>query len=161
MVRAVKGITMEHAGNLNASGIKFALVVARFNELFSEKLLEGAIDCLKRHGATENDIDIIRVPGSFEIPYAASRLAKSKKYDSIICLGVVIRGQTPHYEYINSEVAKGVAKISLDNNMPVIFGIVTADTLEQAIERSGTKSGNKGFTAAMTAIEMVNLFKEI
>jgi len=152
---------MEHAGNLNASGSKFALVVARFNEFFSEKLLEGAIDCLKRHGADEASIDIIRVPGSFEIPYAASRLAKSKKYDSIICLGVVIRGATPHYEYINSEVAKGIAKISLDNNLPVIFGLVTADNLEQAIERCGTKSGNKGFTAAMTAIEMVNLFKEI
>jgi 6,7-dimethyl-8-ribityllumazine synthase len=152
---------MEHSGKLNAAGCKFAIIVARFNEFFSEKLLEGALDCLKRHGASEGDIDIIRVPGSFEIPYAASRLAKTKKYDSILCLGVVIRGQTPHYEYINSEVAKGVAKISLDNDLPVIFGLVTADTIEQAIERSGTKSGNKGFTAAMTAIEMVNLFKEI
>jgi len=152
---------MEHSGNLNAAGCKFAIIVARFNEFFSEKLLDGALDCLKRHGASDGDIDIIRVPGSFEIPYAASRLAKTKKHDSILCLGVVIRGQTPHYEYINSEVAKGVAKISLDNDMPVIFGMVTADTMEQAIERSGTKSGNKGFTAAMTAIEMVNLFKEI
>jgi 6,7-dimethyl-8-ribityllumazine synthase len=152
---------MEHSGKLNAEGCKFAIIVARFNEFFSEKLLEGALDCLKRHGASEGDIDIIRVPGSFEIPYAASRLAKTKKYDSILCLGVVIRGQTPHYEYINSEVAKGVAKISLDNDLPVIFGLVTADTIEQAIERSGTKSGNKGFTAAMTSIEMVNLFKEI
>jgi len=152
---------MEHSGKLDAAGSKFAIIVARFNEFFSEKLLDGALDCLKRHGASDGDIDIIRVPGSFEIPYAASRLAKTKKYDSILCLGVVIRGQTPHYEYINSEVAKGVAKISLDNDMPVIFGIVTADTIEQAIERSGTKSGNKGFTAAMTAIEMVNLFKEI
>jgi 6,7-dimethyl-8-ribityllumazine synthase len=152
---------MEHSGNLNAAGSKYAIIVARFNEFFSEKLLEGALDCLKRHGASAGDIDIIRVPGSFEIPYAASRLAKTKKYDSVLCLGVVIRGQTPHYEYINSEVAKGIAKISLDNDLPVIFGIVTADTIEQAIERSGTKSGNKGFTAAMTAIEMVNLFKEI
>jgi len=152
---------MEHSGNLNAASSKFAIIVSRFNEFFSEKLLEGALDCLKRHGAADGDIDIIRVPGSFEIPYAASRLAKTKKYDSILCLGVVIRGQTPHYEYINSEVAKGIAKISLDNDLPVIFGIVTADTIEQAIERSGTKSGNKGFTAAMTAIEMVNLFKEI
>jgi len=152
---------MEHSGNLDAAGSKFAIIVARFNEFFSEKLLDGALDCLKRHGASDEDIELIRVPGSFEIPYAASRLAKKKKYDSILCLGVVIRGQTPHYEYINSEVAKGVAKISLDNDVPVIFGIVTADTIEQAIERSGTKSGNKGFTAAMTAIEMVNLFKEI
>ncbi|MCP4580219.1 MAG: 6,7-dimethyl-8-ribityllumazine synthase [candidate division Zixibacteria bacterium] len=152
---------MEHAGNLNAAGSKYAVVVSRFNEFFSEKLLEGAVDCLKRHGASEEDIDIIRIPGSFEIPYAASRLAGTKKYDSIICLGVVIRGQTPHYDYINSEVAKGVAKISLDNNLPVIFGLVTADTLEQAVERCGSKSGNKGFSAAMTSIEMVNLFKEI
>ena len=116
---------------------------------------------IKRHGADEKNIDIIRVPGSFEIPYAASKIAKSKKYDSIICLGVVIKGQTPHYEYINNEVAKGIAKIALDSDLPVIFGLVTADTIEQAIERSGTKSGNKGFAAAMTAIEMVNLFKEI
>ncbi len=116
---------------------------------------------MKRHGASEEDIDIIRVPGSFEIPYAASRLAATKKYDSIICLGVVIRGSTPHYDYINNEVAKGVAKISLDNNLPVIFGLVTADTLEQAVERCGSESGNKGFSAAMSSIEMVNLFKEI
>jgi 6,7-dimethyl-8-ribityllumazine synthase len=152
---------MEHSGNLNAAGMKTAIVVARFNEFFSEKLLEGAIDCLKRHGANEKDIDIIRVPGSFEIPYAASRLAKNNKHHAVICLGVVIRGQTPHYEYINSEVAKGIAKISLDSGLPVIYGLVTADTLEQAIERSGSKSGNKGFAAAMTAIEMVNLYKEI
>jgi 6,7-dimethyl-8-ribityllumazine synthase len=152
---------MEHAGNLNAAGIKTAIIVSRFNEFFSEKLLEGALDCLNRHGAEEKNIDIVRVPGSFEIPYAASKIAKSKKYDSIICLGVVIKGQTPHYEYINNEVAKGIAKIALDSDLPVIFGLVTADTIEQAIERSGTKSGNKGFTAAMTAIEMVNLYKEI
>lgn len=152
---------MEHAANLIASGAKFAIVVSRFNEFFSEKLLEGAVDCLKRHGASEGDIDIVRVPGSFEIPYAANRLAKSQKYDSIICLGVVIRGQTPHFEYINNEVAKGIANISMATNLPVIFGLVTADTLEQAIERCGSKSGNKGFQAAMTSIEMVNLFKEI
>jgi 6,7-dimethyl-8-ribityllumazine synthase len=152
---------MEIAGNLNASGIKFAITISRFNEFFSEKLLEGALDCLKRHGAAEADFTIVRVPGSFEIPYAASRLAKNKKYDAIICLGVVIRGQTPHYEYINNEVAKGIAKISLERDLPVIFGLVTADTLEQAIERCGSKSGNKGFTAAMTAIEMANLYKEI
>ena len=152
---------MEHTGNLNATGIKTAIIVSRFNEFFSEKLLEGALDCLKRHGADEKHIDIIRVPGSFEIPYAASKVAKSSKYDSIICLGVVIKGQTPHYEYINSEVAKGISKIALDSGLPVIFGLVTADTIEQAIERSGTKAGNKGFAAAMTVIEMVNLYKEI
>jgi 6,7-dimethyl-8-ribityllumazine synthase len=152
---------MEYAGNLNAEGIKFGIIVSRFNEFFSEKLLEGAIDALVRHGASKDNIDIIRVPGSFEIPYAAAKIAKLNKYDSIICLGVVIKGHTPHYEYINNEVAKGVAKISLDNNMPVIFGLVTADTLEQAIERSGSKSGNKGYSAAMTAIEMVNLFKTL
>jgi 6,7-dimethyl-8-ribityllumazine synthase len=142
---------MEVTGNLNASGHKFALVVSRFNELFSTKLLDGAIDCLKRHGAVEKDI----------IPYAASRLAKSKKFDAIICLGVVVRGHTPHYEYIANEVAKGVAKIAMENDLPVIFGVITADTLEQAIERSGSKAGNRGFDAAMSAIEMVNLFKEI
>jgi 6,7-dimethyl-8-ribityllumazine synthase len=152
---------MEIAGNLSASGIKFALVASRFNEFFTTKLIEGALDCLKRHGASAKDIDIIRVPGSFEIPYAASKIAKSKKHDAVICLGVIVRGQTPHYEYISSEVAKGIARISLENDLPVIFGIVTADTLEQAIERSGSKSGNRGFTAALTAIEMVNLFKEI
>ncbi|MCD6161158.1 MAG: 6,7-dimethyl-8-ribityllumazine synthase [candidate division Zixibacteria bacterium] len=152
---------MEYSGDLNAAGQKFAIVVSRFNEFFSEKLLDGALDCIKRHGGSEDTISIVRVPGSFEIPYAAARIAKLKKIDAIICLGVVIRGQTPHYEYINSEVAKGVAKISLDSGLPVVFGLVTADTLEQAIERCGSKSGNKGFAAAQTAIEMVNLFKEI
>jgi 6,7-dimethyl-8-ribityllumazine synthase len=152
---------MEITGNLDASGSKFAIVVSRFNEFFVGKLLDGALDCLKRHGATEKNMAIIRVPGSFEIPYAASRLAKNKKYDAIICLGVIIRGSTPHYEHISNEVAKGIAKISLENDIPVILGVVTADTLEQAIERSGSKSGNRGFNAAMTAIEMVNLFKEI
>ncbi len=152
---------MEFAGKLNAEGMKFGIIVSRFNEFFSEKLMEGALDGLKRHGADDEAIDIIRVPGSFEIPYAASRIAGMNKYDSIICLGVVIKGHTPHYEYINNEVAKGVAKLSLDHNMPIIFGLVTADTLEQAIERCGSKSGNKGYSAAMTAIEMVNLFKTL
>lgn len=151
----------EFAGKLSAEGIKFGIIVSRFNEFFSEKLMEGAVDALKRHGASDDSIDIIRVPGSFEIPYAASRVAQANKYDSIICLGVVIKGHTPHYEYINNEVAKGVAKLSLDYNMPIIFGLVTADTLEQAIERCGSKSGNKGYAAAMTAIEMVNLFKTL
>lgn len=152
---------MEHVGNLNAEGTKFCIIVSRFNEFFSEKLLDGTVDALVRHGASKDSIDVVRVPGSFEIPYAASRIAKLNKYDSIICLGVVIKGSTPHHEYINNEVAKGVAKISMDHNMPVIFGLVTADTLEQAIERCGSKSGNKGYSAAMTAIEMVNLFKTL
>jgi len=152
---------MEISGNLNAAGLKFAIVVARFNEFFSSKLLDGALDCLKRHGAEEEDINIVRVPGSFEIPFAASRLAKSKKYDAIICIGVVLRGNTPHYEHIAAEVTKGIARLGMDHDLSVIYGIVTADTLEQAIERSGSKSGNRGFNAAMTAIEMANLYKAI
>lgn len=152
---------MEISGNLNAAGLKFAIVVARFNEFFSSKLLDGALDCLKRHGAKEEDINIIRVPGSFEIPFAASRLAKSNKYDAIICIGVVLRGNTPHYEHIAAEVTKGIARLGMDHNLPVVYGIITADTLEQAIERSGSKSGNRGFSAAMTAIEMANLYKAI
>lgn len=152
---------MEINGSLDAAGHKYAIVVARFNEMFSQKLLDGAIDCLKRHGADEKKITVVRVPGSFEIPYVAARLAKSKKYDGIICLGVVIRGHTPHYEYISSEVAKGIARLSLEHDLPIVFGVVTADTIEQAIERSGSKAGNRGFNAAMTAIELVNLYKAI
>ena len=152
---------MEISGNLNAAGLKFAIVVARFNEFFSSKLLDGALDCLKRHGAKEEDISIVRVPGSFEIPYAASRLAKSNKYSAIICIGVVLRGNTPHYEHIAAEVTKGIARLGMEYDLPVVYGIVTADTLEQAIERSGSKSGNRGFNAAMTAIEMANLYKAI
>jgi 6,7-dimethyl-8-ribityllumazine synthase len=152
---------MEISGNLNAAGLKFAVVVARFNEFFSSKLLEGALDCLKRHGADDNDIAVVRVPGSFEIPYAASRLAKSKKYNAIICIGVVLRGNTPHYEHVAAEVTKGIARLGLEFDIPVVYGIVTADSLEQAIERSGSKSGNRGFNAAMTAIEMANLYKVI
>ncbi|NLI16030.1 MAG: 6,7-dimethyl-8-ribityllumazine synthase [candidate division Zixibacteria bacterium] len=152
---------MEISGNLNAAGLKFAVVVARFNEFFSSKLLEGALDCLKRHGANDNDIAVVRVPGSFEIPYAASRLAKSKKYNAIICIGVVLRGNTPHYEHVAAEVTKGIARLGLEFDIPVVYGIVTADSLEQAIERSGSKSGNRGFNAAMTAIEMANLYKVI
>jgi 6,7-dimethyl-8-ribityllumazine synthase len=152
---------MEIIGNLNASGLKFALVVARFNEFFSAKLLDGALDCLRRHGAKDEDIDIVRVPGSFELPYAASRLIGKKKYDAIICLGAILRGHTPHYEHIAAEVTKGIARLALDSGLPVIYGVVTADTLEQAIERSGSKSGNRGFNAALTAIEMANLYKVI
>ena len=146
-----------YVGQMNASGKKFGLVVSRFNEFISSKLLEGAQDTLIRHGASEKDIDISWVPGSFEIPYVAKLMADLNKYDSIICLGAVIRGDTPHFEYIASEVTKGIARISLDKGIPVLFGIITADTLEQAIERAGTKAGNKGKDAAESAIELVSL----
>lgn len=148
-------------GRLIAKGFRFGIVVSRFNEFMVSKLLDGAIDALLRHGADEDDITVVKVPGSFELPYAASRLAKSKRYDAVICLGVVIRGQTPHFNYICNEVAKGIAKISVETGVPVIFGLVTAENLEQAIERSGSKAGNRGFDAATSAIEMVNLYKEI
>jgi 6,7-dimethyl-8-ribityllumazine synthase len=151
----------EIGGELNATGKKFAIVVSRFNDFLTTKLKDGAIDCLQRHGANEKDITLVWAPGSFELPYVASRLADPKKYDAVICLGAVIRGQTPHFEYIAAETAKGIAKISLDRSYPVIYGIITADTLEQAIERAGTKQGNKGFQAALTAIEMVNLYGKI
>ena len=151
----------EIGGELNATGKKFAIVVSRFNDFLTTKLKDGAIDCLQRHGANEKDITLVWAPGSFELPYVASRLADPKKYDAVICLGAIIRGQTPHIEYIAAEAAKGIAKISLDRSYPVIYGIITADTLEQAIERSGTKQGNKGFQAALTAIEMVNLYGKI
>jgi 6,7-dimethyl-8-ribityllumazine synthase len=148
-------------GNLLGKGLKFGLVVSRFNEFFSKKLLEGAQDALLRHGVNESDIEIAWTPGSFEIPLIAQKMAQSKKYNAIICLGAVIRGGTPHFEYIASEVTKGIAKVSLDSGIPVIFGVITTDTLEQAIERSGTKDGNKGFDAAVSAIEMANLVKTI
>ena len=151
----------EIGGELNATGKKFAIVVSRFNDFLTTKLKDGAIDCLQRHGANEKDITLVWAPGSFELPYVASRLADPKKYDAVICLGAVIRGQTPHFEYIAAETAKGIAKISLDRSYPVIYGIITADTLEQAIERAGLKQGNKGFQAALTAIEMVNLYGKI
>jgi len=148
-------------GNLLGKGLKFGLVVSRFNEFFSKKLLEGAQDALLRHGVNESDIEIAWTPGSFEIPLIAQKMAQSKKYNAIICLGAVIRGGTPHFEYIASEVTKGIAKVNLDSGIPVIFGVITTDTLEQAIERSGTKDGNKGFDAAVSAIEMANLVKAI
>ncbi|MCQ9206755.1 MAG: 6,7-dimethyl-8-ribityllumazine synthase [Omnitrophica bacterium] len=147
-------------GNLIAEGLKFGIVISRFNEFVSSKLLEGAADTLTRHGTDEKDISVFWVPGSFEIPPVALRLARSKKYDAIICLGTVIRGETPHFDYISSEAAKGVAQVSLSENVPCIFGIITADTLEQAIDRAGTKSGNKGRDAAFSAIEMVDLYKK-
>jgi 6,7-dimethyl-8-ribityllumazine synthase len=148
-------------GALNAKGLTFGIVVSRFNEFFSKKLLEGALDCLTRHGADERNITIAWVPGGFEIPLAAKRMVCTEKYDAVIALGALIRGNTPHFEYIASEVAKGLAATALETNRPVIFGVITTDTVEQAIERSGTKAGNKGFDAAMAAIEMANLYKVI
>lgn len=147
--------------DLIAKGRKFAIVISRFNEFISSNLLEGCIDTLTRHGVGDNAIDVVWVPGAFEIPVIALKLAKSKKYDAVICLGTVIRGSTPHFEFIASEAAKGVAKIALDTAVPCIFGVITADTLEQAIERAGTKDGNKGRDAALSAIEMANLAEKI
>lgn len=148
-------------GKLISEGLKFAIVVGRFNEFIGSKLLSGAIDGLERHGSKEEDIEIIWVPGAFEIPLVAKKLAKSKKYDAVICLGAVIRGSTPHFDYVSSEVSKGIATTSLDTEIPIIFGVLTTDNIEQAIERAGTKSGNKGYDAAITAIEMSNLLKTI
>jgi len=148
-------------GMLLGKGLKFGLVVSRFNEFFSKKLLEGAQDALLRHGVNEEDIDVSWVPGSFEIPQIALKLAQTKRYDAVICLGAVVRGGTPHFEYIAAEVTKGVAKVGMETGLPVIYGVITTDTLEQAIERSGTKAGNKGFEAAVSAIEMANLIKSI
>jgi 6,7-dimethyl-8-ribityllumazine synthase len=148
-------------GRLQASGKKFAIVASRFNELITRKLLEGAIDCLVRHNAEHDNLVVVWVPGSFEIPLAAKRLAESGKFDAVICLGAVIRGSTPHFDYVAAEVAKGVAHIGLETGKPVVFGVLTTDTIEQAIERAGTKAGNKGFDAALSAIEMVSLFEQI
>jgi len=148
-------------GNLLGKGLKFGLVVSRFNEFFSKKLLEGAQDALLRHGVDEADIEIAWTPGSFEIPLIAQKLAQSKKYDAVICLGAVIRGSTPHFDHISAEVTKGIAKVNLDTGVPVVYGVITTDTLEQAIERSGSKAGNKGFSAAVSAIEMANLVKAL
>jgi len=148
-------------GKLQAQGLKFGIVVSRFNEFITSKLLEGALDALIRHGASEKDIEIARVPGSFEIPVVAKKMAKSKKFNAIICLGTLIRGATPHFDYIAAEVSKGIALVSLETGVPVTFGIITSDTIEQAIERAGSKSGNKGWDAAMVAIEMARLIEQI
>jgi 6,7-dimethyl-8-ribityllumazine synthase len=148
-------------GKLMAKGLKFGIVLSRFNNFVSDRLLEGALDALRRSGAEEGDCSVIRVPGSFEIPLATKKMAKSGKYDALICLGCVIRGATPHFEYIATEVTKGIASIMLDSEVPISFGVLITDTIEQAIERAGTKVGNKGFDAAMSAIEMANLMKEI
>lgn len=146
-------------GNLDASKFKFGIIVSRFNELVSKGLLGGAQDCLKRHGAKEANIDVVWVPGAFEIPLIAKKIVKN--YDAVICLGAVIRGGTPHFDYVASEVSKGIAKVSLDSGIPVIFGVLTTDNFEQALERAGAKPGNKGFSAALSAIELANLSKEL
>lgn len=148
-------------GKLLAENKKFGILVSRFNSFITERLLEGALDALYRHGAAESDITVIRVPGSFEIPLVAQKAAKSGKYNSVICLGAVIRGATPHFDYVSSEVTKGVALVGLETGCPTIFGVLTTDTIEQAVERAGTKAGNKGYDAAMTAIEMVNLLEQV
>lgn len=147
-------------GYLNARGLRFAIVASRFNELISSKLIGGALDALKRHEAREDDIEVYWVPGSFEIPLLAKRLAQGGAYDAVICLGAVIRGSTPHFDYVASEVAKGVAQVGLETGVPVMFGVITSDTLEQAIERAGTKAGNKGWDAALGAIEMADLLRK-
>jgi 6,7-dimethyl-8-ribityllumazine synthase len=148
-------------GELLGHGLRFAAVVSRFNEFISSKLLGGARDALVRHGVEEGNLDVAWVPGAFEIPLAAKRLAQTGSYSAVICLGAVIRGATPHFDYVASEVSKGIASVSLDTGVPVIFGVITADTIEQAIERAGTKAGNKGFDAGMSAIEMSNLLRSI
>jgi 6,7-dimethyl-8-ribityllumazine synthase len=144
-------------GQLIAKGKRFGIVVSRFNDFITEKLLGGALDALTRTGAKENDIQIIKVPGAFEIPLAAKKVAQTGRYDAVICLGAVIRGATPHFDYVCAEVSKGVAQVGLDFGLPIIFGVLTTDTVEQAIDRAGTKSGNKGWQAAMSAVEMANL----
>lgn len=148
-------------GNMIGQGAKYALLVARFNSFVVESLVEGAIDALKRHGVDETDIEIIRVPGAFEMPIAAQRIAAQKKHDAIVALGAVIRGGTPHFEYVAGECVKGLSQVSLNADMPVAFGVLTVDSIEQAIERAGTKAGNKGAEAALSALEMVNLFNQL
>lgn len=148
-------------GQLSAVGLKFGIVVGRFNSFVTDRLLEGAVDCIVRHGGEKENIDVYKVPGSFEIPLIAKKLAKSGKYDAVICLGAVIRGSTPHFDYVANEVTKGIAQVSLETEVPIAYGILTTDTIEQAIERAGTKMGNKGFDAALTAIEMANIIKSI
>ena len=148
-------------GKLIAKGLKFGIVLSRFNNFISDRLLEGALDALQRSGAEEGDCSVVRVPGAFEIPLAAKKMAKSGRYNAIICLGSVIRGATPHFDYIATEVTKGIASLTMETEVPVAFGVLITETIEQAIERAGAKVGNKGFDAAMTAIEMANLMKEI
>jgi 6,7-dimethyl-8-ribityllumazine synthase len=148
-------------GQLSAEGFRFAIIVSRFNDFISSRLMEGAMDALRRHGATEENMFLVKVPGAFEIPIVAKRLAQSGSYDAVVCLGAVIRGATPHFDYVAAEVSKGIANVALETTVPVTFGVLTTDNLEQAIERAGSKSGNKGYEAAMAAIEMVNLFNKL
>ncbi len=146
-----------YEGKIYGEGKKFGVIVSRFNDFISDRLLGGALDALVRHGTKDEDIDIIKVPGAFEIPFMAKKMAEKKKHDAVICLGAVIRGSTPHFEYVSAEVSKGVAQVSLESGVPIIFGVITTDTLEQAIERAGSKSGNKGWSAAVAAMEMADL----
>ena len=148
-------------GKLDAKGLRVGLLVSRFNSFVSERLVEGAIDALLRHGGEQEDISIVRVPGAFEIPPTAQQMAASGRYDAIVCLGAVIRGATPHFEYVSAEVSKGVASVAIDSGVPVTFGVLTTDTIEQAIERAGSKAGNKGWSAAMAAVEMANLLEAV
>ncbi len=148
-------------GELSGKDLQFAIVISRFNSFITERLLDGAMDCLRRHDVSDENIEIYYVPGSFEIPLIAKKLAETGKYNAVICLGAVIRGDTPHFEYIASEVAKGIAQSALETGVPIVFGVLTTDTIEQAIERAGTKAGNKGFEAALSAIEMANLLKKL
>ena len=147
-------------GNLDGSGKRFGIVISRFNDMIGRRLLDGALDCFVRHGVSDNDIHIVRVPGAFEIPFMAKKLAETGKYDALVCLGAVIRGETPHFDFVANEVAKGIGRIGLDTGVPVIFGIVTADSIEQAIDRAGAKQGNRGWDAAQGALEMTNLAGE-
>lgn len=148
-------------GELQAKGLKFGIIVSRFNDFITSKLMEGALDALRRHGADEKEIEVVKVPGSFEIPLVAKKLAAKGVYHAIICLGTVIRGATPHFEYVSAEVSKGIASASMETGVPIAFGIITSDTIEQAVERAGTKSGNKGWDAAITAIEMAQVMKKL
>jgi len=148
-------------GQLNSSGMRFAIVASRFNDFVTSRLLGGALDALERTGTAESDITVVRVPGSFEIPLAAKKLVQTKKYDAVICLGTLIRGETPHFDYLSSEVTKGIGSVALESGTPVAFGVLTADSVEQAIDRAGMKSGNKGFEAALSAVEMASLLKQL
>lgn len=149
-----------HQGRLNAEGFRFAIVSSRWNDLLTSRLVEGALDALERLGAAEDAVEHFRVPGSFELPLAASRVAQSGRFDAVICLGTIIRGQTPHFDYVAAEATKGIAQAGMQSGLPVVFGVVTADTVEQALDRAGVKAGNKGFEAAMSAVELVNLYRD-
>jgi 6,7-dimethyl-8-ribityllumazine synthase len=151
----------KHEGNLNAAGKRFALIASRYNEFFASRLLSGAEDCLLRHGAAPEDIELFRVPGSFEIPLVAKKVAESGSFHAVICLGAVLRGQTPHFDFVASEVAKGISRVSLETGVPTIFGVITTDTIEQAVDRAGARAGNRGADAALAAIEMANLLERL